>query len=160
MKKIGLMLHILLALGMLGCKSQEKQTMEKAENVMEINRECDSVYRVLNNAYLLYKPEIMDSELDNFQNSLAQEKLKLSNLKLPQNCKKLREAMAKKIETLMQISENECMEMVRIFKISEIESNENHRLEWDQNRKSAENKLKEANNSVSKEYSNITNTKK
>lgn len=142
------------AMGIVACSPSQEQIKQQVDSAMKINADIDSAYQALVFSFETYKPQLMDAALDGLRQYMNDAKARLQKAKLPSG--ELKAALGAKIDIMESLSQNECAEQVRLYKISEVEFTESNRNEWDEYAKSAEKKLSEANKNVTKSFNNIS----
>ena len=156
MKKITiLMLTVFAFTTIFSCKPSEEQ-VKSVDSLMVINKNIDSVYRILNEAYESYVPATLDMALENLNKYLTSAKETVQNFNSGSDVSKLQAVIIEKIDVMKSIAENESVEQVRLYKIPDTEFTTELRNKWDGIAKNVEQKINEVNKKVEDTRNELT----
>ena len=145
--------------GLLSCQSgpTKEQIKATAEAQLLVNKELDSVYRRLDDAYQSYHPATMDAALEGLNSYLDNAQSKIQQIKPLSQNQKLTGAIEEKIAVMKSVAKNEAIEQIRIYKLPDTSFTEALRKKWDDLDNSVKQKVNQATQKVDNAYNEIQN---
>ena len=145
--------------GLLSCQSgpTKEEIKASAEEQLLVNKQLDSVYRILDDAYQSYHPATMDAALEGLKVYLNNAQSKMQQIKPLSQNQKLTGAIEEKIAVMKSVAQNEAIEQVRIYKLPDSVFTEDLIKKWNDLDTSVKQKLSQASQNVESAYNEIQN---
>jgi hypothetical protein len=145
--------------GLLSCQSgpTKEEIKASAEEQLLVNKQLDSVYRILDDAYQSYHPATMDAALEGLNVYLNNAQSKMQQIKPLSQNQKLTGAIEEKIAVMKSVAQNEAIEQVRIYKLPDSVFTEDLIKKWNDLDTSVKQKLSSATKNVENAYNEIQN---
>ena len=145
--------------GLLSCQSgpTKEEIKASAEEQLLVNKQLDSVYRILDDAYQSYHAATMDAALEGLNAYLDNAQSKIQQIKPLSQNQKLTGAIEEKISVMKSVAKNEAIEQVRIYKLPDSVFTEDLIKKWNDLDTSVKQKLSQASQNVESAYNEIQN---